>query len=102
MGEVFCLFFERFQLTFCKEGLSVTGVGVERCQRSVPKSRWCLCVGFGCLLSSQSVHSSGACGLQGGHSEHSEISQLEQVHNTFSLFQRRVKLLGSLITCSEH
>lgn len=55
MGEVFCLFFERHQLAFCKKGLSLTGVDVERCQSSVPKSRWCLYVGFGCLLSSQST-----------------------------------------------
>lgn len=74
---------------------------VERCQGSVPKSRWCLCVGFGCLLSSQSMHGSGACGQKGGH-VHSEMSELEQLHNTFSLFQRRAKLLESLITCSEH
>lgn len=46
-------------------------------------------------------HSSGACGQEGGR-VHSQISELEQLHNTFSLFQRRAELLGSLITCSEH
>lgn len=93
MGEVFCLFFERYQLTFCKEGLSLTGVDVERRQSSVPKSRCCLCLGFGCLLSSQSVHSSGACGQEGGR-VHSEISELEQLHSMFSLFQKKSKTAG--------
>lgn len=46
MGEVFCLFFERYRLTFCKEGLSLTGLDLGRCQSSVPESRWGGVCGF--------------------------------------------------------
>lgn len=86
----FVYFFERY-LTFCKEGLSLTGGDVERCQSSVPESRWCVCVGFGCLLSSQSVHSSGACGQEEGR-VHSEISlSWNTLHNTIFFVPKQSK-----------
>lgn len=88
MGEAFCLFFERDQLTFCKEG-PMGGCG-EMPEFS-PKSRWCLC-GFWLFAVIPNMHSSGVCGQKGGH-VHSEVSELEQLHNTFSWFQRRAKLL---------